>query len=431
MWFVLCLIVENKTIMDRTISTDVVKRRRRKVIIRVSIGLILFSMLFILLPGWIAPVVNLNEYNIANSEKGDIEISFSTYGIVSPQYNEVLTSPIATTVLRVNFRPGDNVSLTDTIIVPDVSKEYRKYVNLEQDLTIKKNSILKSAEQAIQRKRELELGLFSDSINIGQLLSQLNKERQLFKIGGGAQEKVDLAEMNYKVAMINRDKLKQQYESFNSLSLIDRSTEQIELSILQQRTKEQSDLISQSFIRAKRAGVITSLAVQPGQQIGAGQQIATIADVSNYKIIGSVPGKYANRLNYQQRVLIYIQDSVLTGKITGIAPEIKDGTVNFTVSLSEPNHPLLRAQLKTDVRIIQSNTQDVVRLPFGDYYVENSYVDLFVFNGDMLERRKVLLGGCSFDYVEVKEGLEAGERVIISAALAKTYENYQTISFKK
>lgn len=416
--------------MDREISSDYIKQRRRKVIIRISIAVVVFAALFIMLPSWIAPVANLSEYEIAKTDVGVIEVSFSANGTVVPTYNEVITSPISTTVLRINFLPGDNITTFDTIIVPDISQEKRLLDNFYQELIIKQNAVLRSNQQIVQNKRQLRLSLYADSIQVEQLASSLRKEKQLLNIGGGSQEKVDLAEMNYKVSQINREKQLQEYSSFVLLSLIDVKTQQIEQSILEDKISQQKELINRAFIRSKTSGVITKLDVQPGQRISAGHQVATIADVTNFKIIGNVPGKYANRINYNQQVRVNVQDSVLLGVITGISPEVESGSVNFTVTLADSDNALLRAQLKTDVRIIESVNNSAVRLAFGDYYSDNSYIDMFVFNGDKLERRKVLLGGCSFDYVEIKEGLKPGERVVISKSLVETYRNHQTIGFK-
>ncbi|GEM_PF-3043278 len=416
--------------MDRAISKDYIKRRKKKIIIRSSIGIITLTLLMILLPGWMAPVADIGLYRIAYADKGNIETSFSAYGVVTPLYNEVITSPIATTVLRVNNSSGDNITISDTIIIPDIERVEADLKKLIRERTIKENSIMRNKELINQKLKQFTLALNADSIKIEQLASSLRKERELLKIGGGSQEKVDLAEMNYKVARINRDKLIQELSSYKALSNIDISTGDIELSILNEKISEQQILINRSFIRSKRDGVITSIAVKPGQQIGAGQQVATVANVNNFKITGDVPGKFADRLNYNMKVRVIIQDSSLYGRLSGIAPEVNGGSVSFTVTLDNPNHPLLRAQLKTDIRIIQQVEHNTIRLPFADFYTDNAYVDLFVYNGDKLEKRKVLLGGCSYDYVEIKSGIKPGEKVVISKSLAEEYEDYTTIGYK-
>jgi len=416
--------------MDREISIEFVKRRKRKKAIKLIIGFAIFSVVFVILSSLIKPHVNLNNYKVATADCGNIEVSFSAYGLVIPQYSEVITSPISTTVLRVNFLSGANVNEHDTLIIPDIQKELNKYVSLQYELAINKNRSLRCVQEANQKINNLRLVLKADSIKIEQLASSWRKEKQLLDIGGECQEKVDLIEMDYKIAKINRDKLTQEYKSITQLSALDKNIQDIELAILSDKLDEQRLLINNSFIRPKQSGVLTSVMVQPGQQINIGQQIATIADISKFKIVGTVPGKYANRLNYNQKVKVYIQDSMVRGIISGIAPEVKNESVNFTVTLDNPTCNFLRAQLKTDVRIIQSLKQNVIRLPFENYYQEDSFVEMFVVNGDVLEKRKVLLGGCSFDYVEVISGISTGEKVVLSKELAESYKSYKSIGFK-
>jgi len=416
--------------MDREISIEFVKRRKRKNAIKLIIVLVIFSAVFVIFSSLIKPKVNLNNFKVATADCGDIEVSFSAYGIVIPQYSEVITSPISTIITRVNFLPGDNVTEHDTLIILDIQKEKNKYVNLQYELTINKNRLLRSEQEANQKINNLRLVLKADSIKVEQLASSWRKEKQLLDIGGECQEKVDLIEMDFKIAKINRDKLIQEYKSIVQLSLLDKNTQDIELAILSDRLEQQRLLIKNSFITPKRSGVLTSVMVQPGEQINIGQQIATIADISKFKIVGTVPGKYANRLNYNQKVNVYIQDSLIIGIISGIAPEIKNESVNFTVTLDNPSSNFLRAQLKTDVRIIQSLKQNVIRLPFENYYQEDSFVEMFVVNGDVLEKRKVLLGGCSYNFVEVISGISIGEKVILNKELADSYKNYKSIGFK-
>ena len=83
--------------------------------------------------------------------------------------------------------------------------------------------------------------------------------------------------------------------------------------------------------------------------------------------------------------------------------------------MDEANHKRLRSGLKTDVYVMNAVKDDVLRLANASYYVGPGEYDLFVLDGDnKLVQRKVRLGDSNFEYVEVVEGLEEGDQVVIS-----------------
>ena len=55
-----------------------------------------------------------------------------------------------------------------------------------------------------------------------------------------------------------------------------------------------------------------------------------------------------------------------------------------------------------------------MRLDMGAYYAGKGDYEMWVVDNNEVKKRKVLLGENSFDYVEVVEGLQEGEQVIIS-----------------
>ena len=67
-----------------------------------------------------------------------------------------------------------------------------------------------------------------------------------------------------------------------------------------------------------------------------------------------------------------------------------------------------------DVHVTHAMKDETLRLPTGAYYMGQGDYDLWVVNGERVEKRKVMLGASGFEYVEVLQGLTVGEKVIIS-----------------
>jgi HlyD family secretion protein len=67
-----------------------------------------------------------------------------------------------------------------------------------------------------------------------------------------------------------------------------------------------------------------------------------------------------------------------------------------------------------EIRVVISGKNGVIRLPNGTYYKDRGYKEMYVVKGKKAHRTKILLGDSNFDYVEVLEGLQVGEKVILS-----------------
>ena len=74
----------------------------------------------------------------------------------------------------------------------------------------------------------------------------------------------------------------------------------------------------------------------------------------------------------------------------------------------------MRSGLMADVDVMNAIKDDVPRISIASFYGGKGEYELFVVNGDQLIKRKVQLGDSNFEYVEVVNGLEPGDEVVVS-----------------
>jgi HlyD family secretion protein len=94
--------------------------------------------------------------------------------------------------------------------------------------------------------------------------------------------------------------------------------------------------------------------------------------------------------------------------------------------LNEKNNPLLRPNLKVDVFVVTSFKENVVRVKNGAFYKGAAKQTLFVFNGNKLIKKEVEFGESNFNYVEIKSGLNKGDKIVISDM--SDYERHDEIT---
>ncbi len=417
--------------MDREISKDYLKAKRKKQIIKFSIIILVITIPLLLIIDQLKPSVELKKVLLSTVDIGEVENSFATNAIIEPYYQELLTSSISTEILEIKHYPGDMVGPEDTLFIPNVEDLNTQILQIEREIALKHNSILRSQEELKQKHRALKNNLKKDSIQLQQLESNLEKEKYLFSIGGGSQQKVDQAQIDHQLSTINRDNQKNEFESFKKLQKLDLERMELELQVKKQEKVKLESLISQAFVQPKINGIITSILVQPGEHVSEGQALAHVADAERFRIEGSISTRYADKVYVGQKALVNINDSLLQGLVTAISPSVDNGSIDYTVNLKKSNHRLLKAKLKVEVRIIISEKENSLRIANGDYYFGPGYTELFVKNGDQLEKRKVKLGGANFEYVEVISGLKEGETVITSNAFIEKYKKYNSLSWSE
>jgi len=414
--------------MDREISKDFLRAKRKKRIIKFSIILVVIVLALLYIIDHVKPSVELKKVLMTEVSVGEVENSFATNATIEPYYQELLTSSISTEILEIKNAAGDLVGPKDTLFIPNVEDLNTQKVQIEREIALKLNSISRSQEELTQKRRALRNNLKKDSIQLQQLQSNLEKEEYLFSIGGGSQQKVDQAQIDHQISSINRNNQKEEFESFKKLQRLDLERMELELQLKQQERLKIETLICQAYVQPKIHGIITSILVQPGEHVNEGQALAHVADAERFKIEGSISTRYADKVYVGQKAVVNINDSLLQGLVTAISPSVDNGSIMYTVNLEKPNHRLLKAKLKVEVRIILSEQENRLRIANGDYYFGPGYTDLFVKIGDQLEKRKVKLGGANFDFVEVISGLEEGETVIISNAFNENHKKYNSLS---
>ena len=84
------------------------------------------------------------------------------------------------------------------------------------------------------------------------------------------------------------------------------------------------------------------------------------------------------------------------------------------VFLDDNSHKRLRSGLKVDVFVVNEVRDETLRLERRSFYNGAGDYDLWVIEDGKAVKRSVKLGEGSYDYVEVLEGLEPGDQVIIS-----------------
>lgn len=412
--------------MDKSIAVEVTnKRKRKRNIIIVFLLFALVSSIFAIRT-IIHPTLKRSEFTSALVTIGNIENTVNASGEILPEFEEVIASPINAALRDVLLDAGMKIKAGQSILTLDKSAAQSDFNNLGFLIESKENEIRKLKLDLEKSFYDIKSNNSIKQLRISNFKDAVSSAQRLFKAGGGTKEDIDQAELNLKVAELEKLQLENEIKSKQQTMNIEIREAEIALAI---QGNDQSSLarkLKLADIIATRDGVITWVNKNIGTSVKEGEALARIANLSGYKISGNISDTQVEYLQNNMPAIIRINDTQLRGNITNISPAIKNSIVSFDVQLEEKDNKFLRPNLKVDVFLVTAKRDHVLRLPNGAAFKGSNEQNVFVLKNGKAEKRLVKIGLTNFDFVEILSGLQKGEEVITSDM--KAFENAQSIT---
>src|SRR5215213_4286225 len=129
--------------MDKNIESEVISQKRKKTIFIVSLVVVSIISGAFLLRSSFASTVKKSAITTAVVERGSIENTLNASGEVLPEFEEVITSPIAASVKSVQLDAGTTVKTGQSVLTLDKSSAETEYQRLKFLLESKQNEVHK------------------------------------------------------------------------------------------------------------------------------------------------------------------------------------------------------------------------------------------------------------------------------------------------
>jgi RND family efflux transporter MFP subunit len=194
------------------------------------------------------------------------------------------------------------------------------------------------------------------------------------------------------------------------------SSEKIDLDRLvelaRQNQRGLEERISANAIRSPMDGIITEIPVSDGEIVNENQPIFTVATKStfvtglvNEEDVGQIqPGMKASLRLYS------FQDHNFTAKVTNVSPNA-DGNQRYTVFLDivDPA-PNIMAGMTGEMNIIIGSKENALLVPTRALMTDR----VFIVKDEVVKMRPVTIGYRSLERVEIKDGINEGDLVIVA-----------------
>ena len=175
-------------------------------------------------------------------------------------------------------------------------------------------------------------------------------------------------------------------------------------------------------VKAPVAGRLSSLqTVELGGQLGKNAGIGYIRDLSSLKLLANVDEYYSRRLSPNLMGTFSVDDKEFELYVDKVSLEVIEGRFETELLFADEMPDKIRVGQTYHIKLQLGESKVGILIPQGGFFQSTGGQWIFVVDetGTFAEKRAIRIGRKNNEYFEVLEGLNPGEKVIVSG-----YDNY-------
>ncbi|MBZ5576485.1 MAG: HlyD family efflux transporter periplasmic adaptor subunit [Acidobacteriia bacterium] len=408
--------------------------RRKKIIRGIVVGVVLlaaipavFVALSRLKPA--APSVEMSTLWPDTVKRGPILLEVRGLGTLVPEDTMLIPATTDGRVQRILIKPGTPVK-ADSVVMILTSQEL--------------DTALLSAEYALKAAEadyaNLKVTLEKNKIDLQATAAQVGADYSTAKLKADRDSALSkeglFSGVDAKISGVAADELKGRYDLEQKRLAINSEAEEAQLAAQQVKVEQlradynlKKSQVDQLKVRAGVEGMLQQLPapVEEGQKVAAGTPLAKVSQPSKLKAELKIAETQVKDIAIGQPATIDTRNGLIEGHVSRIDPSILNGTVTVDVALKGPLPAAARPDLSVDGTIQLAKLNDVVYVGRPVFGQQDSTVQLFKVepDGQYANKVKVAFGRSSVNTIEIKSGLQVGDKVILSDMSA--YDSYDRI----
>ncbi len=319
-------------------------------------------------------------------------------------------------VEKIVVRPGTQVK-ADTVILELSSPELEQAAHDAE-------SKLKAAEAEFTTlQAKLQRDLLDQESTTARVHSELQQARMESETNEQLKKNGLVAELQYKTAQVkaaelaNRDAIEQKRLNFARDSIEPQlASKQAEVDQVKAAAQLKLDQVEALHVKAGMKGVLQQMPVDVGQRVKIGDNLARVADPTKLKAEIKIAETQAKDIQIGEKATIDTRNGVVTGHVTRVDPAVEQGTVKVDAQIDGELPRGARPDLTIDGTIELERLDDVIYVGRPAFGQENNTVGIFklVSGSSEAVRTPVKLGRSSVNSIEIVNGLQPGDQVILS-----------------
>ncbi|NJK97263.1 MAG: efflux RND transporter periplasmic adaptor subunit [Bacteroidales bacterium] len=318
---------------------------------------------------------------------------------------------------------GTMVKKGDPILKLSNSNLLLDILNREAGLAEQENLLRSNRLSMEQNKLDLESKLLELNYQLKKLERSYKNNEILIKDKLISREDYDQAKEQFEYSISKKTlllKTQKQDSAFRSVAI-----KQLEASV--SRMQENIVLIKEKFqslnVTAPVDGQLALVLPEIGESMAAGQRLAQINVLDAYKMKVEIDEHYIARIVKNLKGDFEFDNRNFSLKLTKIYPEVKNGRFSVDMEFIGKTPEQIRIGQTARIRLELGESKQALLIPRGGFYQSTGGQWVYVVSkdGKVASKRNIHIGRQNPRFYEVLDGLEPGEKVIVSS-----YDTYGT-----
>lgn len=393
-------------------------RRHRRIASGAVVALIVGGLTLVLWrAGPALPVVSEDAVWIGTVERGTFVREVSGAGTLVPIERRWITAATSGRVEEILVQPGSLVE-PDTVLLrlanPDVEVQV---LDARQQLADAEAALvaLRSGEESNRLAQQAIIAEVRTQYLEAKHRDEMNRELQ-DKTPGLVAE-VDLVRARQRLSQLE-DRLNIETRRLEVGG--ESADEQLaahgkQVDRLRQIVRFSEERLDSLNVRPHFPGVLAESSAEEGKWVTAGETLGRVVQPGGLKAEIRIPQSQAVGIVQGQPAKVDTRGVVLEGRVSRIDPAVREGTITVDVALPERLPDAARPNMSVFGTVVLERLDGVTYVDRPVNASANAAVGIYRLDDDgVAERVSVLLGQISVNEVEVREGLEPGDRVVLS-----------------
>jgi HlyD family secretion protein len=396
----------------------IAKQKRRRRILFASGGLLALIVITVALSHLkpAVPSVDRSTVWVDTVKRGPMVREVRGLGTLVPEEIRWIPANTEGRVEKIVVRPGTQVK-ADTVILELSSPELEQAAHDAE-------SKLKAAEAEFTTlQAKLQRDLLDQESNTARVHSEYQQARMESETNEQLKKNGLVAELQYKTAQVkaaelaNRDAIEEKRLNFARDSIDPQlASKQAEVDQVKAAAQLKLDQVEALHVKAGMNGVLQQMPVDVGQRVKIGDNLARVADPTKLKAEIKIAETQAKDIQIGEKTTIDTRNGVVTGHVTRVDPAVEQGTVKVDAQIDGELPRGARPDLTIDGTIELERLDDVIYVGRPAFGQESNTVSIFklVSGSSEAVRTPVKLGRSSVNSIEIINGLQPGDQVILS-----------------
>lgn len=360
--------------------------------------------------------INAGHIQIEEVKQADFMEYVDVEGIVHPILTIIVNTREAGNVDQIIGEEGSLLKKGDTILTLTNPNLMREIEDQQDEWEKQRISYQEKALEMEQKSLTLKQQTLEAEYELNKIRKSFSLEKEEYAMGIRSKAQLEVSEDEYRYKTEStRLKLKS-LQSDSSMTVIRKELLQNDRDREEKKLIRSRQRIEDLVVRSPIDGQLSFVKVTPGQQVAAGENIAEVKVMDQFKIHTSLSEYYIDRVTTGLPAAITYQGKRYPLKISKVIPEVKDRLfeVDLVFTGEMPENVRLGKSFRVQIELGQPEQALVV--PRGNFYQQTGGQWIYKVNADKTRAVKVpvTIGRQNPRQYEITEGLQPGDLVIVS-----------------